>query len=113
MEWINKMGMTGLPGTFANQRLDWKPGSHDLIWDRTITAIDTQSNMVEIDAPVTTAMEQKQVNPLKLPAMPFPNKSASRISFSKVAMMRPAPRMRTTRGSRSCWTMSKTRGCVM
>jgi hypothetical protein len=58
-EWISAIGMTGLPGTFANQRLDWKPGSHDLVWDRTITAIDTQTNRVAIDAPITTAMEQK------------------------------------------------------
>jgi hypothetical protein len=28
LEWINALGMTGLPGTFANQRLDRKPGSH-------------------------------------------------------------------------------------
>ena len=59
MEWINAIGMTGLPGTFANQRLDWKPGSHDLVWDRTITAINPQNNQVEIDAPITTAMEQR------------------------------------------------------
>jgi hypothetical protein len=58
-EWINAIGMTGLPGTFANQRLDWKPGSHDLVWDRTITAVNPQANQVEIDAPITTAMEQK------------------------------------------------------
>jgi hypothetical protein len=58
-EWISAIGMTGLPGTFANQRLDWKPGSHDLVWDRTITAVNPQSNRVEIDAPITTALEQK------------------------------------------------------
>ncbi len=58
-EWITAIGMTGLPGTFANQRLDWKPGSHDLVWDRTIAAIDPQSSVVEIDAPVTTALEHK------------------------------------------------------
>lgn len=58
-EWISAIGMSGLPGTFANQRLDWKPGSHDLVWDRTIAAIDTQSSQVGVDAPITTAMEQK------------------------------------------------------
>ena len=58
-DWINAIGMTGLPGTFANQRLDWKPGSHDLVWDRIITSIDPQTNHVEIDAPITTALEQK------------------------------------------------------
>ncbi len=58
-EWISDIGMTGLPGTFANQRLDWKPGSHDLVWDRTITAVDAQSNQVKIDAPITTALEHR------------------------------------------------------
>ena len=58
-EWINAIGMTGLPGTFANQRLDWKPSSHDLVWDRTIIAVNSQTSHVEIDAPITTALEQK------------------------------------------------------
>ena len=58
-EWIGAIGMSGLPGTFANQRLDWRPGSHDLVWDRTITSIDTASSAIEIDAPITTALEQK------------------------------------------------------
>jgi hypothetical protein len=51
--------MTGLPGTFASQRLDWRPGSHDLVWDRVLTAVDAQANTVELDAPITTALEQK------------------------------------------------------
>jgi hypothetical protein len=55
--WISAIGMSGLPGTFANQRLDWKPGSHDLVWDRTITAISAANRRVEIDAPITTALE--------------------------------------------------------
>jgi Family of unknown function (DUF6298) len=58
-EWISAIGMTGLPGTFANQRLDWQPGSHDLIWDRTITAVDASANEIELDAPITTALEVK------------------------------------------------------
>jgi hypothetical protein len=58
-EWIGAIGMTNLPGTFANQRLDWKPGSHDLVWDRTIAAVNAQANRVELDAPVTTALESK------------------------------------------------------
>ncbi len=51
--------MSGLPGTFANQRLDWQPGSHDLVWDRTITAVNAGSNQIEFDSPVTTALEKK------------------------------------------------------
>jgi hypothetical protein len=58
-EWISSIGMSGLPGTFANQRLDWRPGSHDLIWDRTLIAVDVTTNQVELDAPITTALETK------------------------------------------------------
>lgn len=57
--WFTAIGMTGLPGTFANQRLDWKPGSHDLVWDRTITAVRPQSGEIDLDAPITTALEEK------------------------------------------------------
>jgi len=58
-EWNTAMSMTGLPGTFASQRLDWRPGSHDLVWDRVLTAVNAQANTVELDAPITTALEQK------------------------------------------------------
>ena len=58
-EWISAMGMSGLPGTFANQRLDWRPGSHDLVWNRTVTAVDAQANTVTLDAPITTALEKR------------------------------------------------------
>ncbi len=56
-DWIKSIGMTGLPGTFANARLDWAPNSHDLVWDRTITSIN--GNQIEVDAPITTALEKK------------------------------------------------------
>lgn len=58
-EWISAIGMSGLPGTFANQRLDWQPGSHDLVWDRTVTAVNAAANQIELDAPITTALEKK------------------------------------------------------
>ncbi|HKO20017.1 MAG TPA: DUF6298 domain-containing protein [Acidobacteriaceae bacterium] len=58
-EWISAIGMSGLPGTFANQRLDWQPGSHDLIWDRVVTRVDAAAGTIELDAPITTALEQK------------------------------------------------------
>jgi hypothetical protein len=58
-EWISAMSMSGLPGTFANQRLDWKPGSHDLVWDRVITSIDTPNHRITLDAPITTALEKQ------------------------------------------------------
>ena len=73
-EWIGAIGMSGLPGTFANQRLDWRPGSHDLVWDRLIAAVDEQTNEVEVDAPVTTALEGKYgggtVSPVKSDVAP-------------------------------------------
>ncbi len=58
-EWIVAMSMSGLPGTFADQRLDWKPGSHDLVWDRILNSVDAASNTVQLDAPITTALEKK------------------------------------------------------
>jgi len=57
--WISALSMSGLPGTFANQRLDWKPGSHDLQWDRVITALDAANNSITLDAPLTAALELK------------------------------------------------------
>jgi hypothetical protein len=58
-EWISGIGMSGLPGTFANVRLDWQPGSHDLIWDRTVVRVDAAAGEIELDAPITTALELK------------------------------------------------------
>lgn len=57
--WISALHMRGNPGTFANQRLDWLPGSRDLVWNRTITEIDAGQNRITVDAPVTTALEQR------------------------------------------------------
>src|ERR1019366_3526325 len=48
-EWITALEMRGLPGNYANQRLDWAPASRDLIWDRSITAIDAEHNQITID----------------------------------------------------------------
>lgn len=55
--WIKAHGMSGLLGTFADQRIDWKPGSHDLVWNRTITRVDAASKQVEFDAPITMRLE--------------------------------------------------------
>jgi hypothetical protein len=51
--------MTGLPGAYSNQRLDWTPGSRDLVWDRTIVKIDAASAQITVDAPITTALERR------------------------------------------------------
>ncbi|MFC5282777.1 DUF6298 domain-containing protein [Pedobacter alpinus] len=37
--------------------LGWKPGEEDVVWDRTITA--NNGNEITIDAPITTALDQK------------------------------------------------------
>ncbi|HEX8601773.1 MAG TPA: DUF6298 domain-containing protein, partial [Pseudoduganella sp.] len=57
--WIRDLGMDALPGTFAALRYHWPAGSRDLVWDRTISAIDTDSGRVTLDAPITTALEAR------------------------------------------------------
>jgi hypothetical protein len=57
--WIAALKMTGLPGTYASQRLDWAAGSRNLIWDRTVTAVDAERKQITVDAPVTTALERR------------------------------------------------------
>ena len=50
--WIDALGATEFGGGEGG---GWKPGSHELIWDRVITSID--GDTVGIDAPITTAIE--------------------------------------------------------
>ncbi len=57
--WISALRMSGLPGTYANQRLDWLPGSRNLVWDRTVTAVDAPRKQITVDAPITTALERR------------------------------------------------------
>ena len=59
VEWISALGMRGLPGTYANQRLDWAPGSRNLVWDRTIASVDAARKQITLDAPITTAIEKR------------------------------------------------------
>ena len=58
-EWIAAIQMRGFPGNYANQRLDWAPGSRNLVWDRTVTAVDAANKRVTFDAPITTALERR------------------------------------------------------
>jgi hypothetical protein len=59
LEWITALHMRGFPGTYANQRLDWAPGSRNLIWDRTVTQVDAATRQITLDAPITTALERR------------------------------------------------------
>ncbi len=58
-EWIAALRMTGLAGTYASVRLDWAPGSRNLVWDRTVTEVDAAHNRITVDAPITTALERR------------------------------------------------------
>lgn len=58
-EWIAHLGMDQFTGSFKDQRLDWHPGTRDLEWERTLTAIDPATNTLTLDAPLTTALEQR------------------------------------------------------
>lgn len=60
-EWVAALGMDKFEnqGSFTEMRLQWLPKSRDLVWDRIITEIDTDKNRVTLDAPITTALEQK------------------------------------------------------
>ena len=99
-EWITALHMRGLPGTYANQRLDWAPGSRDLVWDRNNVQVDPATKRVTVDAPITTALESRygggtvaRVN-LKCSGRNS-RTSASRISPSKARLRPAAPRRRS------------------
>ncbi|PTX97785.1 hypothetical protein DB354_05770 [Opitutus sp. ER46] len=60
-EWIAALGMTNFPGPgqYKDARLDWVPGSRDIEWERTIVAVDAANRTLTLDAPLTTALEEK------------------------------------------------------
>jgi hypothetical protein len=51
-EWIKALNMSDVGGGIG---LGWKPGSRDILWDRTISHID--ANQITIDGPFTTALD--------------------------------------------------------
>lgn len=55
-EWIAKIGMGSFSGWTPGTRITWVPGSRDLAWERTITAIEGKT--LTVDAPITTALEK-------------------------------------------------------
>ncbi len=50
--WIDALGMDRFG-------IAWKPGTRDLRWERSVTGIDRRLNRIEIDAPITTALESR------------------------------------------------------
>lgn len=58
-EWIEHLGVNLPGGNFPNQRTHWLPGSRDLVWDRTVVAVDAATRRVTLDAPLTTALERR------------------------------------------------------
>lgn len=54
-EWIDVLGTDHFGGGITS--LGWKAGEHDIYWDRTITAV--KGNSITIDAPITTALDEK------------------------------------------------------
>ena len=54
-EWIAQLGMDRFPGWRPENRLHWRPGSRDVVWERTVTAVE--GNRVTLDAPLTTALD--------------------------------------------------------
>lgn len=53
-EWIQALSSDDFGG---DGWLTWKPGSRDLVWDRTI--IDVNGDFVTIEGPITTALDKK------------------------------------------------------
>lgn len=52
--WIASLGMDALVGWRPETRLNWVPGSRDVVWDRIVVAIE--GDMVVVDAPLTLAI---------------------------------------------------------
>ncbi len=57
--WIADLKMDKFSGNYASQRLDWTPGSRDLVWNRVITGFDRGRRQITLDAPITTAIEKR------------------------------------------------------
>lgn len=57
--WISALGMNTDQGNFVADRTHWRPGSRNLVWDRTVVAVDSASNRLTLDAPITAALEQR------------------------------------------------------
>ncbi len=56
-EWIAAVGMDRFPSRDKGSYLDWRPGTVNIQWDRTITKI--AGDTIEFDAPMTSALDAK------------------------------------------------------
>lgn len=54
--WIERLGMNTFEGWRPQNRLHWQAGSRDIVWSRSIVAID--GTKVVLDAPLTTSLDQ-------------------------------------------------------
>jgi hypothetical protein len=55
--WIGEIGMGSFSGWRPENRISWAPGSRDIVWERTVAALD--GNTLTLDAPLTTALDGK------------------------------------------------------
>ncbi len=56
-EWVTSLNESTEGPTRNGLLVNWEPGSRDIVWDRVVTAVD--GNAVTLDAPITTAIEQR------------------------------------------------------
>jgi hypothetical protein len=54
-EWIAQLAMGSFSGWTQNP-LSWRPNSRDILWERTVTALN--GNTLTVDAPITTALDK-------------------------------------------------------
>lgn len=77
--WITSLGMDAFVGWRPEGRLNWAPGSRDIVWDRRIIAID--GDAVTVDAPLTMAIGEGE-------AVLTPGPSAIRLREAGVEHLR-------------------------
>lgn len=53
-DWIAALGMDAFVGWRPESRLNWKPGSRDVVWDRQVVGVEGAT--VVLDAPLTMAL---------------------------------------------------------
>lgn len=54
-EWVAALGMDRFPSRDKGSYLDWRPGTLDVRWDRTVARVD--GDTITLDAPITTSLD--------------------------------------------------------